>query len=122
MRVPGPLVSVTAANLPWGGSGRSKARLGSLRVGSGDFCPSVYTNHPPEPAPTACQSLRTPDSKSSMTNLTSPWRTALLDSFGSSSPAVMNTVNAADTISAPATADASLNPLSQRRDHAEAPP
>src|SRR5688572_1749278 len=78
-------------------------------------------NHPPEPAPTACQSASAPDSKSSMTNTPSPCRAALLNFFGSSSPAVTNMVSAADTISAPATADTSLDPLGQRRDDAEAP-
>ena len=67
MRVPGPFMSVTAANLPWGGSGRSNGTFGSLWAGSGAFWPSEYTNQPPEPPPTACQSVIAPDSKSSTT-------------------------------------------------------
>ena len=67
MRVPGPLLSVTAANRPWGGSGTSKGTLGSLWAGSGGLWPSAYTNQPPAPLPTACQALIPPASKSSMT-------------------------------------------------------
>ncbi len=44
-----------------------RGTLGSLGAGSGAFWPSEYTNQPPEPLPTACQSVIAPDSKSSMT-------------------------------------------------------
>src|SRR5512132_1370687 len=67
MRVPGPFMSVTAANRPCGGSGTAKGTLGSLWAGSGGLWPLEYTNQPPEPLPTACQLVIAPDSKSSMT-------------------------------------------------------
>ena len=60
-------MSVTAANLPWGGSGTLNGALGSLWAGSGARWPSAYTNQPPEPLPTACHPVIAPDSKSSMT-------------------------------------------------------
>jgi hypothetical protein len=56
-----------------------------------------------------------------MTNIPSPGRAALLEFFGSSSPAVTNTVIEPATISAPATTHAIRDPLGQRRDDADLP-
>src|SRR4030095_12773359 len=102
MRVPGPFMSVTAANLPWGGSGTSNGALGSLWAGSGGLWPLEYTNQRPEPPPTACQLVIAPDSKSSMTIVLGrawhPTRTEL---------------SATSTASAAATA--LLRPLTPRR-------
>src|SRR6266576_3566351 len=65
MRLPGPFMSVTAANLPCGGSGTSKGRFGSLRDGSGGVLPLAYANHPPAPLWSTRQLASEPDSKSS---------------------------------------------------------
>ena len=50
MRVPGPFMSVTAANLPWGGSGTSNGTLGrSGRIG----CRVAVAVHEPAPGAAA---------------------------------------------------------------------
>jgi hypothetical protein len=132
MRVPGPFVSLTAANLPCGGLGTSNGALESLRAGSGACChrctrtsPRAAANGPPTGQRTGLEVIHDKLPCSPRTAVSGWWPHP-----------VRNRPRAADTISAPTTpallrsriarmcrpapaGDASVDPLSRRRDRAE---